>query len=90
MKKLSAVWSLLPGVTLWAIWIERNELVFNDETLPIRKKPKHQKREEYKEQNERTHVQKTKEPPKRANHKGNIKFLNPLLSSDGIRWLTKS
>jgi hypothetical protein len=23
---------------------------------------------------------KTKEPPKRANHKGNIKFLNPLLS----------
>jgi hypothetical protein len=23
---------------------------------------------------------KTKEPPKKANHKGNIKFLNPLLS----------
>jgi hypothetical protein len=25
---------------------------------------------------------KTKEPPKRANHKGNIKFLNPLLSKE--------
>jgi hypothetical protein len=24
---------------------------------------------------------KTKEPPKRANHKGNIKFLNPLARS---------
>jgi hypothetical protein len=44
VKKLSAVWSLLKGVTLWAIWIERNELVFNDETLPIKNKPKHKKR----------------------------------------------
>jgi hypothetical protein len=25
---------------------------------------------------------KTKEPPKRMNHKGNIKFLNPLLSQE--------
>ncbi len=28
----------------------------------------------------------TKEPSKRANHKGNIKFLNHILSWDGIRW----
>ncbi len=44
MKKLSAAWSLLQGVTLWAIWIERNELDFNDETLPIKNKPKHPKK----------------------------------------------
>jgi hypothetical protein len=44
VKKLRAVWSLLKGVTLWAIWIERNELVFNDETLPIKNKPKHPKK----------------------------------------------
>jgi hypothetical protein len=28
---------------------------------------------------------KTKEPPKRANHKGNIMFLNPLLSQEGYQ-----
>jgi hypothetical protein len=28
---------------------------------------------------------KTKEPPKRANHKGNINFLNPLLSREGYQ-----
>jgi hypothetical protein len=28
---------------------------------------------------------KTKEPPKRANHKGNIKFLNPLLSREAYQ-----
>jgi hypothetical protein len=27
---------------------------------------------------------KTNEPPKRANHKGNIKFMNPLLSQKNI------
>jgi hypothetical protein len=48
------------GVSLWAIWIERNELVFNDETLPIKNKPKHQKKEECKEQNGRIHVQEDK------------------------------
>jgi len=60
VKKLSAVWSLIMGVSLWAIWIERNELVFNDETLPIKNKPKHQKKEECKEQNGRIHVQEDK------------------------------
>jgi hypothetical protein len=29
-----------------------------------------------------TTSKKTKEPPKRPNHKGNIKFLNPLLSPE--------
>ncbi len=29
--------------------------------------------------------QKTKEPPKRENHKGNIKFLNPLLSLEAYQ-----
>jgi hypothetical protein len=28
---------------------------------------------------------KTKEPPKRANHKGNIKFPNPLLSPEAYQ-----
>ncbi len=37
-----------------------------------------QKRGEYKEQNGRTLSKKTKEPPKRVNHEGNIKFLNLL------------
>jgi hypothetical protein len=48
------------GVTLWAIWIERNELVFNDETLPIKNKTKHPKKGEYKEQSGRSHVQEDK------------------------------
>jgi hypothetical protein len=38
------------------------------------------------EQNERTHMsKKTKEPPKRANHKGNIKFSNPFLSKEAYQ-----
>jgi hypothetical protein len=28
---------------------------------------------------------KTKEPPKKANHKGNIKFLNPLLMREAYQ-----
>jgi hypothetical protein len=28
---------------------------------------------------------KTKQPPKRMNHKGNIKFLNPLLSREAYQ-----
>jgi hypothetical protein len=28
---------------------------------------------------------KTKEPPKRVNHKGNIKLLNPLLSQEAYQ-----
>jgi hypothetical protein len=47
--------------------------LFDDETLLIKNKPKHPKKGEYKEQNGRTHTsKKTKEPPKRPNHKGNI------------------
>jgi len=48
-----------------------------DETLGIRNEPKHPKKGEYKEQNGRTLSKKTKEPPKRVNHKWNIKFLTP-------------
>jgi hypothetical protein len=53
----------------------------------LKKKPKHpkkkKKRENTRNQMERlTMPKKTKEPPKRANHKGNIKFpimdLSPL------------
>jgi hypothetical protein len=60
----------------------------NDETLPIINKTKHpkKKKKEYMEQNERTHMsKKTKEPPKRANHKGNIKFSNPFLSKEAYQ-----
>jgi hypothetical protein len=47
--------------------------------MPIINKPNHPKKEEYKEQNGRTHVQEIKKPPKKANHKENIKFPNPLM-----------
>ncbi len=30
LRKFSFLWSLLCSVTLWCIWIERNDLVFND------------------------------------------------------------
>jgi hypothetical protein len=30
LKNFSYLWSLLWGVVLWYIWIERNDLVFND------------------------------------------------------------
>jgi hypothetical protein len=30
LRKFSVLWSLLCSVTLWRIWIERNDLVFND------------------------------------------------------------
>jgi len=52
-----------------------------DETLPISNKPKHPKKKgggEYNEQNGRTHVQEDKRITQ-ENHKGNIKFPNPLL-----------
>jgi hypothetical protein len=29
VKKFNALWSLLIGVTLWAIWIQTNDLIFN-------------------------------------------------------------
>ncbi len=50
---------------------------FFDETLQIINKPKHPKKWEYKEQNERTHIQEDKkEPPKRPKDKGNMKLIN--------------
>jgi hypothetical protein len=54
----------------------RDIFVSFDETLPIVNKPKQPRKGEYKEQNERIHIQKTKEPRKRANHKGNIKYFS--------------
>jgi hypothetical protein len=52
----------------------------DDETLPIINKPKHPQRGNTRNKMEGLTSKKTKEPPKRANHKGNIKFSNPLLS----------
>jgi len=57
---------------------------FSDETLPIINKPRHPKEGEYKEENGTT-SEKTKEPPKRKNRKGNLKFLNLLLSQEHIK-----
>jgi hypothetical protein len=49
-------------------------------------KPKHPKKGEHKEQNGSAHIQEDKkEPPKRANHKGNIKFPNPLMSREAYQ-----
>jgi hypothetical protein len=59
--------------------------LFPDETLPIKNKPKHPKRREYKEQSRRTHVQEVKKSPKRVTHKGNIKFPNALLSREAYQ-----
>jgi hypothetical protein len=52
------------------------------ETLPIINKPKHPHKKKGNTRNkmEGPMSKKTKEPPKRANHKGNIKFPNPFLS----------
>jgi hypothetical protein len=55
------------------------------ETLPIINKSKHSKKGEYKQQNERTHVQKDKKIPKKTNHKKNIKFLDPFLSQEAYQ-----
>jgi hypothetical protein len=52
----------------------------NDETLPIIKNQSTQKRRNTRNKMERSTSKKTKEPPKKVNHKRNIKFLNPLLS----------
>jgi hypothetical protein len=63
--------------------IEAFDIFLRDETLPIKYKPKHPKKGEHKEWNGRTHVQEDqKNPPRRVNHKGNIKFPNPLLSRE--------
>jgi hypothetical protein len=54
----------------------------NDETLPIINKPKHpKKRGKTRNKMEGPNSKKTKEPPKRANHKANIKFPTPLARS---------
>ncbi len=51
----------------------------DDETLPIINKLNHpKKRGNTRNKMEAPMSKKTKQPPKRANHKGNIKFLNPL------------
>jgi hypothetical protein len=53
------------------------------ETLPIINKPKHppkKKKGNTRNKMEGPMSKKTKEPSKRANHKGNIKFPNPFLS----------
>jgi hypothetical protein len=58
---------------------------YYDETFLIIKKPKHPKRGKAKEKMEEPMSMKTKEPPNGANHKGNIKFLNPLLSREAYQ-----
>jgi hypothetical protein len=55
-----------------------------DETLQIINKPKHSKKQkgvggDIRNKMEGPMSKKIKKPPKRVNHKGNIKFLNPLL-----------
>jgi hypothetical protein len=64
----------------------KSSLAFYDETLPIINKPKHPtKWGKIKNKIEGPTSKKTTEPPQRANHKGNIKFLNPLLSREAYR-----
>ncbi len=53
-------------------------LQLDDETLPIINKPKHPKKGNTRNKMKGTTSKKTKESPKRAHHKGNIKSLNPL------------
>jgi hypothetical protein len=53
-----------------------------DETLPIINEPKHPKKGNTSNKMEGPTSKKTREPYKRVNHKGNIKFLNPLLSQE--------
>jgi hypothetical protein len=50
--------------------------------LTINEPKASQKKGEYKEQNGSTHVQETHEPPKKVDHKENIKFPNPLPSQE--------
>jgi hypothetical protein len=47
--------------------------------MPIINKPKHPKEGNARNKMEGPVSKKTKEPPRRANHKGNIKLPNPLL-----------
>jgi hypothetical protein len=50
-----------------------------DETLPIINKPKQPKKGNTRNKMEGSTSKMKREPSKRENHKGNIKFLNPLL-----------
>jgi hypothetical protein len=56
----------------------------DDETLALINKPKQPKRGKTRNRMEGPTMKKTKEPSKMVNHKGNIKFLNPLLSVRSI------
>ncbi len=31
VQRVENIWCLLKGITLWTLWIERNDLVFNNE-----------------------------------------------------------
>jgi hypothetical protein len=53
-------------------------------TLLIINKPKQPKKRGNKRHKIKTHVQK-KKPPKKTNHKKNIKFSNPLLSREAYQ-----
>ncbi len=56
------------------------DMFLNDETLPIEYKPKHPKKGGTQGTKWKGPMsKKTKEPLKRVNHKGNIKFSNPRL-----------
>jgi hypothetical protein len=52
----------------------------DDETLPIKKNKITQKRGKTRNKMEPPTSKKTKTPPKKANHKENIKFVNPFPS----------
>jgi hypothetical protein len=36
-KGVKGPWSLFRGITLWVLWIERNDLVFNGERWHVQK-----------------------------------------------------
>jgi hypothetical protein len=48
--------------------------------MPIINKPKHPKKEEYKEQNGRTHIQENKKTTYEGKPQKDIKFPNPIPS----------
>jgi hypothetical protein len=54
--------------------------------LPTIIKPKHQKRGKTRNKMEKPMSKNANEPPKRMNHKGNIKFPNPFLSQKNIKY----
>jgi hypothetical protein len=56
----------------------------NDETLPIINKPKHPKKNEYKEQNGRTHIQENKRTTQEGEPQREHKVPKPLLIARSI------